>query len=117
LDIYIVYGEHEPWRPLEEAILNGVAHGRYDVSGVMAYTGAKGAREIVFWNGKLDLFKEDRSSLDGFGAERPLKGRELEAGLNIIFEDAGGDGGDCDGGESMERSERAAHVGGRRGPV
>ena len=117
MDIYIVYGEHEPRRPLEEAVLNGVADGRYDVSGVMPYTGAKGAIEIVFWNRKLDLFKEYCSSLDGFRAEGPLKGRELEARLDIIFEDAGGEGGDCDRGESMERSGRAAHAGGRRGSV
>lgn len=58
------------------------------MAGILAYASTEDGGEIVFGDGKVDLFEEDCGSLDGFCAEGTLEGGELEACLDVVFEDA-----------------------------
>lgn len=89
MNVYVVNCKHETWGPLQKTFFYTVADGGNDVAGVLAYAGAKDGGDIVFGDGDLDLFEKDCGSLDGFGTEGTLESGELEAGLDVVFEDAG----------------------------
>lgn len=106
LDLAAVHGKAEARTPVEKSLPDRVAHG-FDHFARQPAERLPRRRFVLARRCDGHFLEEDGNALDGLVAQRPLKGRELEAVGNLVGEIARGEAAGFSGRGSFTRCRLA----------